>query len=664
MELKELEEKIKQANKDYYLQGVAKITDEEYDTLVQELKQLDPKNPILTKVGDDSESENKIKLPNIMGSLNKTHPEDNDIEKLYSKYNLVMMPKLDGISMQIEYRDGKFYKLYTRGNGFEGQDITARGNYMNFPKILKKFKPNTITYIFGEAVVSRSNFQKAKGEYKHPRNFVGGTLRPILTNKEYEKLDEDIKYNCSLIDIVVFNAIIPGLKNKTFNSKMNFIENELQFKTANHEVYIANSITTNIMEEKLNYYMTKYDYLTDGIVLRVNDEGIFDSLGLEANGLNPKGARAVKPSLEKQFSQIGEIKEIEWNISKRGLFIPTIILKNPIYFDGVEVTRINGCNAKYVEENSWVEGAKVKVIRSGGVIPRIIATKSDSPAILPDTCPYCNTKLEFDTHLYCPNINCSGRKRSTIIEFFNALELPDVSYETIAGLYDKGYNSIEKLLSITYKDLIQLEGYQASKAVTVERELNHALQDITITKLMYISQLFSNEKTSLGETKLSWIVDAYGEDKILASLNNERDKDGSLKKLSPTVLTEIKGLGQSGIELFTKNWIDFKKLYMNLKPFLKLKRHILITGTLTGKIFTFTQFRDKELEDLIISNGGQIKGISKKTTALFAAGESSKLAKAQEYGISIIRADKAKDYLIDLLKGQDNVKEYSFNDFI
>lgn len=654
METQELVEKIKQANRDYYLQGVANISDAEYDAMVQELRELDPQNPVLLKVGDNSEAENKVKLPNIMGSLNKTRPDEGDIEKLYSSYDLVMMPKLDGISMQIEYHDGKFYKLYTRGNGFEGQDITARGQYMNFPKTLEKYKPGTITYIFGEAVVSRANFKKAKGEYKHPRNFVGGTLRPILTNKEYDQLDDDIKFNCSLIDIVVFNGIIPGLKNKTFNGKMTFIEETLKFKTANHEVYQASTVDTQVMEEKLDYYMTKYDYLTDGIVLRINDEQTFDNLGLEANGLNPKGARAVKPNLEKQFSQIGEIKEVEWNISKRGLFIPTIVLKNPIYFDGVEVTRISGCNAKYVEENSWVEGAKVKVIRSGGVIPRIIATKSDTPATLPTTCPYCGTKLEYDTHIYCPNANCSGRRRSMVIEFFNALALPDVSYETVAGLYDKGFDTLEKLLSITYKDLIQLEGYQASKAVTVERELTHALQDITLTKLMYISQMFSTEKTSLGETKLSWIVDAYGEDKMLASLNNEANPDGSLKKLDPNVLLEIKGLGQSGIEIFTSNYIAFKSLYMRLKPFIKLKENILITGALTGMIFTFTQFRDKELEDLITQNGGQVKGISKKTTALFAAGESTKLAKAQEYGIPIIRADQAKEYLMNLLKGQAN----------
>ena len=159
---------------------------------------------------------------------------------------------------------------------------------------------------------------------------------------------------------------------------------------------------------------------------------------------------------------------------------------------------------------------------------------------------------------------------------------------------------------------------------------------------------------ALGETKLSWIVDAYGEDKMLASLNNEVNPDGSLKKLDPNVLLEIKGLGQSGIEIFTSNYIAFKSLYMRLKPFIKLKENILITGALTGMIFTFTQFRDKELEDLITQNGGQVKGISKKTTALFAAGESTKLAKAQEYGIPIIRADQAKDYLMNLLKGQAN----------
>lgn len=322
----ELVEKIKKANRDYYLEGSSELSDAEYDALVADLRKVDPKNPILAKVGDDSESTNKVKLPNTMGSLNKTRPDDGEIKKLYPNRMLVLMPKLDGISMQVEYEDGKFNKLYTRGNGYIGQDITARAKYMNFPKELAVYNPGK-TYILGEAIVSRENFKKAKGEYKHPRNFVGGTLRPILTNAEYEELDNDIKFNCSLIDIVAFGAINLPDTSESFKEDMNFVENVLKFKTVEHLKIHSSKINPDFLHERIRTYKETYDYLTDGIVLRLDDKNYFNTLGMESNGLNPRGARAVKANLEQQFSQPCIITDIQWNISKRGIFVPLAIIE-------------------------------------------------------------------------------------------------------------------------------------------------------------------------------------------------------------------------------------------------------------------------------------------------------------------------------------------------
>lgn len=660
MDIDQLVETIKKANRDYYLLGSSDLDDAEYDQLVEQLRELDPTNPILSKVGDDSASE-KVVLPHQMGSQTKIRPADQqEIAKIFHDRRVVEMPKLDGLSMQIEYLDGKFVRLMTRGNGYEGQDITERGKYMNFPKNLSNTIKGRYQYVFGEAVISKENFKKVRGEYKHPRNFVGGTLRPILTNREYSKLDEDIKFNCGLIDIVAFDVIgsFTDLDTDSFKEKIDYLEAVQHFNVVDTCIYKGNRLSENHLDAAIKDFKANYKYITDGVVIRIDSCQQYAAMGKDANGLNPKGARAVKADIHEQFSQVAVIKDIEWTISKRGVFVPVVVLQDPVFFDGVEVTKVNGVNRKYVEEGRWGTGTKIKIIRSGDVIPRIIRTIEDSslqinPVKIPQTCPHCGSVLKSnDAHIYCDNKDCPGKARAQVIDFFVALKLEDVGRETIASLYDHGYNTFGKLIEIQYNDLIGLAGYQAAKSLKTQRQLNNCLQDIELAKLMHISQVFMNEKTSLGMEKLQWVIDSYGEQAILDSLNNVRDSQGNFKKLDPRIIRSIKGFGDVGIQLFTKNYLAFKALYNQLKPYIKIKRSAQISGKLSGMSFCFTQWRDKELEQLIINNGGVVKGISKSTTVLFSAGQSTKTNTAIKYGIPIVQPPQARDYILQLL-GRD-----------
>ena len=649
MEISELEKLIRKANYEYYTLGSSSISDGEYDELKEQLQSLDPNNELLNQVGDSTSTENKIKLPNTMGSLNKWRPSD--ISKIHSSYSgmkMLRMPKLDGLSMQIEYENGNFKRLMTRGDGFFGQDITARGWLQKFPKKLKYLNEGN-TYLFGEAVISQENFSKVKGTYKHRRNFVGGTLRPFVSNEEYNKLEEDVKFNCSLIDIVLFGAVTDR-KFQDFSHTLAFLEEQEGFKVVDFEEIYEQDLTEEYLVGEINKYKNNYPYLTDGIVLRINDNKIFEGLGKESNGLNPKGARAIKLDIMEQASQVAEISSIEWNISKRGIFTPVANLKYPINFDGAEISRVSAVNAKYVLENHWNAGAKVRLIRSGDVIPRLVSTESEKEADFPKTCPYCGSSLEYNNvNLFCPNESCKGRDREGIINFFVELDLKDVGPETIGNLYDSGFNTLEKILSIRYQDLISLDGYMATKAMKVQKALSTCLHNISLEKFMHISQVFMNEKTSLGETRASWIVEAYGLGTIMDSLENKKDDNGIMKKLNPEVLYSIEGIGEIYRNMFKNNYVNFKRLYNRLKPFLIIKKPIQREGKLKGMIFTFTQFRDSKLEELIIENGGSVKGISKKVTALFAAGSSTKTATAEKYGIPVIPAGEAESYIKNLL---------------
>lgn len=318
-----------------------------------------------------------------------------------------------------------------------------------------------------------------------------------------------------------------------------------------------------------------------------------------------------------------------------------------VILDGKNLTHVNLYNAKEVINKHCSEGSIVTVIFSGDVIPRIINIEPnfDKEVQIPTTCPFCGEPLQSTgTDLYCNNKSCPGRNQKEVVAFFAALKLDEVGATTIEDLFEKGFNSYEKLLGITYDQIINLPGYQAKKALNISKQLNNCLKDISLGKLMSISQCFQNEKNSLSEKRFEMILDCLGEENVLSNLNGEK------VVLAASKLIEVNGLGEGIIELFKSNYSKFKSLYNRIKPFTKIVKKRVYTGKMEGMSFCFTQFRDKSLEDLIINNGGKVGGLTKKTTCLFFAGDSGKMKKAKEYGIETIPAIKAREYLEEILK--------------
>lgn len=656
MEVKDLEAIIKKANQDYFTKGSYDLEDDEYDNLLKQLEELDPNNPLLHQVGDNTSTENKAKLPVIMGSQKKFRIGECDLKKIFPENTiLTKMSKLDGLSMLIEYdENGDYQHLYTRGNGLEGQDITYRGSLMKFPKKLPEslMVKGSHTYLSGEAVVSDENYKKVKGSYKHKRNFIGGTLRPILTDEKYKEVSDDVKFNCSLIDIVIWE--MPSAEELGLTSLFETLEKleQVGFKTTFHEKINSNDLDDEKVENFIKYLKSDdYPYLCDGAVFKIDNTEIFNKLGKEADGLNPKGSRAIKLPLEKQFVEKGEIAQVIWEMSKRGLMKPVIILKEGLNFDGATITRINGVNAKYVEEGNWQPGTIIQIIRSGDVIPRIIYSYPNSkPVQIPTTCPFCGEPLQSTgTDLYCANENCAGRNQKEVVAFFSDLKLEDVGATTIEDLFEKGFNTYEKLLGITYDQIINLPGYQAKKALNISKKLNNCLKDISLGKLMAVSQCFQNEKNSLSEKRFEMILDCLGEENVRNNLDGVL-VNGEKVKLASSKLIEVNGLGEGIIDLFKSKYAKFKTLYNRIKPYVKIVSKRVYTGKMEGMSFCFTQFRDKSLEELIINNGGKVGGLTKKTTCLFFAGDSGKMKKAKEYGIETVPAIKAREYLEEILK--------------
>lgn len=657
MKKEQLEKIIAKANFDYYTKGESELDDSDYDNFVEQLRTVDPENSLLKHVGDEKGSEtNKVKLPLIMGSQEKIRIGDADLSTVFGNAPIVQMAKLDGLSMLIEYdEDGNYSRLYTRGDGTYGQDITYRGQLMNFPKHIKSPLKNKTgkTYICGEAVVSVENYKKVKGTYKHRRNFVGGTLRPVLSDADYKKASKDVLYNCGLIDIVVWEVPYNEQSNfKSLSESLTYCRDSGFIVTDYHKTFASN-LSDSVLEAYIKSLKNEnlYEYLCDGAVFKIDNCKDFLEAGLEANGLNPKGSRAVKLPLEKQTVRTGVIGHISWDMSKRGLLKPVVWFKEGLDFDGVTVNKVNGVSAKYVEDGDWGKSAEVLVIRSGDVIPRIISTvKKSFESPVPSVCPYCGQPLKnTGVDIYCDNENCHGRNEEQVVSFFTEMKLDGVGEDTIRDLFEHGFDTPEKLVTISYDDVLKLDGYQAKKAFTVSSALNNSLKKISLAQLMQYSQCFHNEKHGLGLKRCEQIVECLTEKAILSNLNNEVDENGEKIKLAINKLLSVDGLGEKIVELFKTGYSKFKQLYLTLKPYIEFESKKRLTGKLLGMQFCFTQFRDKDLETLIINNGGEVGSLTKKTSVLFFAGNSTKLEKAKKYGTKTVPQPEAWDYIKSII---------------
>lgn len=664
---------------DAYYNKTPLVSDEEYDAEYERLKKLYPNDEFFNTIGATVNSGDVVQFKNVMGSLNKENPES-IIEWLNEqdcKYVLIS-PKLDGLSLKIKYVNGERVQVATRGDGFTGQDITSRAPYIGgIPKYINL--PGVVE-VNGECVCYRSLFEKYySSEYKFPRNFCVGTLRPILSNKVYAELleeNEDLKKRLTRLQFIAFSvnhvnckplkkevskySLLLRLEIEGFST---IIKPARRWKYEDHQKYRDKGITSiarckqdinlpyvvlrdkskltpEIFKDLINKVKTELDVNCDGIVVEYDDLKKSASLGLEANGKNPKCARAVK---NKAFDQDGKrtiIKDIEWNISKRGNFIPTILLK-PVTIEGAEISRVTGNNLAYLKDMGLGIGAEVRLIRSGDVIPRIVETYKKSEKFNePKVCPYCGKPLKFsDCHPYCSNSKCEGIITKKLITFFQIAKVDYMSWSTVADFVEAGYDTVKKIMTLTPKQIMKLDRYKELKANKIVTNMEVMRKSLNLAQLMHATGMFDNEDTGLAETKLQWIIDSVGIENIL--------KGKSIKKDS---LLNIKGISQTTATLFIKGYTDFVNWYKSNGNLFELTDFNEVTGALSDKVFCWTGFRDKNLKQLIEQNGGKIKdNLTKDVDVLFSAGDSSKTKRASALGIKIIPQGKALKYIESIL---------------
>jgi NAD-dependent DNA ligase len=597
MSIKELVEKLTKCDYQYTI-GAPIITDMAYDELREQLYKLDPKNKYFKIIGCEA-TDNCVKLPYHLGSQTKIK-EDKDLQKWIKKYNTndyVISEKLDGISA---YYNKAENKLYTRGNGKTGSDISHILPHINLPVI------NT-DIVRGELLISKKNWKEEYGS--NARNVVAGLVNAKTLNIKLLKF----------VDLVIYQVIDKSIK----------MEEQLKLITKNSVKYsiIKEPLTINNLKILLNTYKASSAYEIDGIVVTDNSKA-YDNIKTG----NPNFAFAFK-NAELDENAITTVIDVEYKLSKDNRYKPRVIF-NKVKLDQVNIECASGYNAKFIKDNGIGVGAKIRIVRSGQVIPKIIEviTKAAVPKMPDGEWEWDITNTDA---MFVKKVNEESPKEQRVgrvVHFFKTLGVKNLAEGTIVKLYDKGFKTLESVLDIKDpSELKNIPGIGDKKIEVIIKCIKEALSCKILEDIMAASNIFER---SLGSKKLKLIITNYDD------IMNDNIKIDDLMT--------VHGIGKVNAEQFIVGFNDFKVFYNKyyngtIEPEDHTEPEKALDKRLVGKKVSFTGVRNKELEKLIEKYEGKVVSTVSKTLDVLITKDinsnSSSMKKAKELNILIIEYD-------------------------
>jgi DNA 3'-phosphatase len=616
------------------------IKDDIYDVIKDYMKTKYPKDAYFKRIGADVK--NKVVLPYYMGSLNKIKDSEEEIAKYRAKFPgwYCISDKLDGVSCMLVYTSGKI-KMYTRGNGTEGQDISHLLGYMKnrimrtlYGDELQIFGlyDNTEIVVRGELIISKENWEelgKMGKQGANPRNTVAGAINSDIVNKDI----------MSKIDFVAYSLVRPKLIDG-IDKLRNMPEFNTVYSTGTRLLTLAN--LSKILERR----RAESEYVIDGIVI----EEATKYYEIE-KGKKPEHAFAFKSihTLE-QVEVI--VSKVVWNVSKDMYMKPTVMF-NEIDLDGVKIKQATGFNASYITKNAVGPGSRIIIIRSGNVIPHIHSVLTPSANGSPSMPGVEGVDYKWnDTHVDIIMITKDGDKNrdfdiKNLIYFMKTANIENMGPGNIAKIYDAGFDDIKKIANITKADLLTVDGFKEKTATNIINALS-VLKDIDCLILMDASNIMGR---GFSYKKIKLITDTYPSILIHDKKNRKITADLTLSDLM-----SVDGIAEISATLFLTNLPKFYDFYDNLgikckgtsgsADAAKSAKSATIQNTnILGKSFVFTGFRDKDLEAYITRMGGFVKtSVSKNTDYLVVADlndNSGKVEKARSLGVPIILRDNS-----------------------
>lgn len=639
----ELVEKLNEASHAYYTDGIEMMTNYEYDEMYDELLALEDETGYIR---DDSPSvnvgyETAAGLPKIvheikMLSLNKTKDRDELRAWLGDKEGLLSW-KLDGLTVGLTYENGRLVQGVTRGNGIEGELITA--NVLACRNIPKSIPYKGKVIVRGEAVIRYSDFEKINeaiedtdARYKNPRNLCSGSIRQLDPKVTAERKVSFYAFTLTLSE---------GLEMPSRRQKMEWMKSQ-GFDIVDYVMVDADSLN-----DAINGYekaIADFDIPSDGLVLTLEDAEYASTLGATAKF--PKDSIAFKWR-DQQAETV--LREIEWSPSRTGLLNPVAIF-DPVELEGTTVSRASVHNINIMEDLKLGIGDTVVVYKANMIIPQLSGNLTQSGNIqIPDTCPVCGgptlvKDLEGTKTLYCTNPDCIAKHVKKFSHFVSRDAL------NIEGLSESG---LLKLIGIgavrTFADLFRLGSHREA---IIEME--------GFGKKSYDNLVESAERAS--HTTPARLLYGLGVQGIGTANSNLiaracRNKWDEMVSLDEEDLTGIDGVGPVMARDYVKYFADEdnKAVIEDLLSMLTLDESYEAAGTgLEGKTFVITGSLNhyanrKDLKADIEAEGGKVAGsVSAKTDYLITNDPGSGSAKnrtARELGVAIITEEDIMEML-------------------
>lgn len=641
-EYEQLCKQAEQHNFNYYVLDDPTIEDDEYDRLMRRIKEIEAENPEI--VSESSPTQHvggfaintfeKVTHEVQMGSLQDVFSKgelyefDERVKKAVGKAVYCVEPKIDGLSVSLEYKDGIFTRGSTRGDGFVGEDITKNlKTIKSIPMVLREKIP--FIEVRGEVYMQKADFEKLVRKQlendeqpaKNPRNAAAGSLR-----------QKDSRVTASRgLDIFVFNLQrIEGRELTCHSESLDYMKS-LGFNVIDGYKTFDNieDAVSRIMEIGEN--RQSYSYDIDGAVIKVDDFELRNELGSTAKV--PKWAVAFKyPPEEKET----KLLDIEINVGRTGALTPVAVFE-PVWLAGTTVSRAVLHNQDYIDSKDIRIGDIIAVRKAGDIIPEVVRSVSHAensePFVIPHICPVCHGKAERaedEAVIRCVNIDCPAQLLKNIEHFASrpAMNIDGLGEAVVKQLVENRLiSTVADLYSLQQQDLEMLPGFakvSASKLIAnIENSKTNSPDRL----------LFALGIKGIGQKNAQLLMKHFG----------------SIEKLSETSPEEISAVENFGDILANNIFTALHEPHMTelierLKSYgvntvyqsdVKSDKLAGLTFVITGTLPDMT--RD-EAKTLIEQNGGKCSGsVSKKTSYVLAGEEAgSKLTKAQQLGVTVI----------------------------
>lgn len=588
---------------DLYHNGVSSpLSDVQYDMLREYFQAKYPDEEV--DIGAEVKRD-KVSLPYPMASMDKIKLDTVALEKWSKQYNgpYDLSCKLDGVSA-LFYNEGDTPKLYTRGNGVVGQDISHLIPYLRLPLDQK-------CTLRGELILAKQLFEtKYKKEAANPRNLVSGWVNR--------------KTACATVwsdmSFVAYEMVYPEmnpLQQKQVLQDMN-VECVQCYKTSGLDHTVLSKLFLTLRE--------KYQYEIDGIIVRQDQY-------VKPATKNPKNAFAFKMVLADQMVET-KVLGVEWNASKNGYLKPTIKVES-ISIGGVTIQRATGFNGKFIQDHGIGPGAVVLLIRSGDVIPHVNKVITPVTPQMPEV-NYKWTETGVDIVLDEADTDKTVIGKQ-LLAFFQGMEVEGIGPGTITRFVSQEYDTIEKILGMTIDQIKQLDGFQEKSATKVYNSIHQQIKTVSLAKLLGKTTIFGR---GFGEKRIQTILDHYptvfAENHTTTATLHEK-------------IASIPGFSTKTATAFVDNLCRVRPFLDSVhRPYTEIAAPVAPQQQqqhkLTGKKVAFSGIRDKELMKEMTKYGIQVADQVTKHIALLIVKDksdiTSKVEKAIKFNIPIITIDE------------------------